>query len=93
MDRESVKKSQVATINKALLPRLKYFLRLRKRMEQVGFPQDDKLYLVVSKVYDAVYALHMETHYFSCDGVGNPPTKGEKEESAENYVATQIDSG
>ena len=72
MDRDSLKKSQAATINKALFPNLNYLLRLRRRMEQVGFPPDDKLYLLVCKAYDAVYRLHVETHYLSCDGVGRP---------------------
>lgn len=72
MDRDSVKKSQATTINKALFPKLNYLYRLRKRMEEVGFPHDDKLYLLVCKAYDAMYALNVETHYLSCDGVGRP---------------------
>ena len=72
MDRESIKKSQAAVINKSLFRSLNYLLRLRERMQQVGFPHDDKLYLMVCKAYDAVHALHIETHYLSCDGVGNP---------------------
>ena len=58
MDRDSVKKSQATSINKALYPKLNYLYRLRKRMEEVGFPHDDKLYLLVCKAYDAMYALH-----------------------------------
>ncbi len=53
MDRDSLKKSHAATINKALFLNLNYLLRLRRRMEQVGFPPDDKLYLLVCKAYDA----------------------------------------
>ena len=89
MNRDSVKKSQAATINKALFPNLNYLLHLRKRMEQVGFPHNDKFYLLVCKAYDAVYVLHMESHYLSCDGVGNPPRK---EEPEQNSVAKPIDT-
>ena len=58
-------------------------------MEKVGFPHDDKLYLMVCKAYDAVRALHGETHYLSCDVVGKPP---KKEESEENPVAKPKDT-
>ena len=72
MDRAAVTKDQAKTINKALFPSLNYLVRLKERMEKVGFPQDDKLFLMVCKAYDAVLRLHVETHYLSCDGVGEP---------------------
>ncbi len=89
MDRSAVTKEQAKTINKALFPGLNYLCRLRERMEKVGFPQDDKLFLMVCKAYDAVRALHGETHYLSCDGVGNPL---KKENSEENTVAKPKDT-
>jgi hypothetical protein len=89
MDRESIKKSQAAIINKSLFRNLNYLLRLRERMQQVGFPQDDKLYLLVCKAYDAVHALHIETHYLSCDGVGNP----RKDEADSKMSPTNEEAG
>ena len=82
MDRDFVTKAQAKTINKSLFPSLNYLYRLRERMEKVGFPHDDKLYILVCKAYDAVRALHGETHYLSCDGVGMP--KKDDEKPAEN---------
>ena len=90
MDRSAVKKDQAKTINKALFPSLNYLFRLKERMEKVGFPHDDKLYLMACKAYDAVRALHGEMHYLSCDGVGNPPKKDEK--SGGNSVANANDA-
>jgi len=89
MDRETIKKSQAKTISTALLPGMNYLLRLRERMEKVGFPHDDKLYLLVCKAYDSMHRLSVEVHYLSCDGVGNPP---KKEESEEKTVAKAIDT-
>ena len=78
MDRSNVKKSQAKAISQALFPKINYLFRLRKRMEEVGFPPNDKLYLLVCKAYDAMRQLSVEVHYLSCDGVGNP-TKKESE--------------
>jgi hypothetical protein len=69
MQRKSIKRGQAQVINKALFPGLNYLCRLRNRMVKVGFLPDDPLFLLVSKAYDAVYRLHMETHYLSCNGV------------------------
>ena len=89
MDRSDVKKSQAKTISTALFPHMNYLFRLRKRMEEVGFPHNDKLYLLVCNAYDAMHSLSDEIHYLSCDGVGSPP---KKENSEENAVANPIDT-
>ena len=47
MNRDSIQKWQGAALNKALFPSLNYLLRLRRRMEERGFPVDDKLYKLV----------------------------------------------
>ena len=70
MERKSIKRSQAKVINTALFPGLNYLCRLRNRMIKVGFLPDVPLFLLVSEAYDAVYRLHMETHYLSCNGVG-----------------------
>ena len=90
MDRKSLKKSQAAKINKSLFPNLNYLYRLRKRMEEVGFPHDDKLSMLVCKAYDAMHALNVETHYLSCDGVGMPNKNDD--EPAENDIKCADDS-
>jgi hypothetical protein len=58
-------------------------------MMEVGFPPNDKLYLLGSKAYDAMQQMSVEVHYLSCDGVWNP-TKKEKPE--QKTAATQLDS-
>ena len=90
MDRETIKKSQAKIISSALFPGMNYLYRLRERMQKVGFPHDDKLYLLVSNAYDAMHRLSVEVHYLSCDGVGNPP---KKEEAEEKTVAKPTDTG
>lgn len=89
MDRETIKKSQAAVISKALFPGMNYLYRLRERMQKVGFPHEDKLYLLVCKAYEAMHHLSVEVHYLSCDGVGRatPP-----EDSEEKTVAKPIDT-
>jgi hypothetical protein len=57
------------------VPRLNYLARLQKHMDEAGFPGDDKLYLLVSKAYDAMRHLSSEVHYMTCDGVGRPARK------------------
>jgi hypothetical protein len=47
MDRSDVTKAQAAKIGEALFPPTNYLVRLRKRMEQLGFPFDDPLYVLV----------------------------------------------
>ena len=89
MDRSDVKKSQAKTISTALFPHMNYLFRLRKRMEEVGFPHNDKLYLLVCNAYDAMHRLSVEIHYLSCDGVGNPP---KKEKSEENPLERENDT-
>lgn len=79
MDRTDVRKSQAKQISHALFPKINYLFRLRKRMEEVGFPPNDKFYLLVCKAYDAMQQLSVEVHYLSCDGVGNPTKKEEGE--------------
>jgi hypothetical protein len=69
MNRDSMQPWQAEVIFKSLYPSLNYLSRLRRQMEQVGFP----LYQSVSKAYDAMLQLRVEVHYLSCrSGVGRP---------------------
>ena len=89
MDRETIKKSQAKVISSALFPGMNYLYRLKERMQKVGFPHNDKLYLLVYNASDAMHRLSVEVHYLSCDGVGNPL---KKENSEETTVAKPIDT-
>jgi hypothetical protein len=58
-------------LRRAVAKRLRWFGRLRRRMELRGFPPTDALYISVSKCYAATQELHVRAHYASCrSGVG-----------------------
>ena len=68
---------QAACINKALYPLANYLIRLRRRMERVGFLPDDPFYRLVAKAQDAVQQLTVDLHYRSCrSGVGRSESEG-----------------
>ena len=68
---------QAARVRDAVRPHLGYLHRLRRRMEQVGFPANDKLLGLVARAEDAAQALFIELHYASCGhGVGRSATPG-----------------
>jgi len=67
---------QAEQVNKALYPLANYLVRLRSRMEKVGFLPDDPVFLLVAKAQDAVQHLRVELHYRSCrSGVGRPESE------------------
>ena len=72
MSSDDITKSQAKVIYEALFPGTNYLVRFKKKMEKVGFPHDDKLYLLVCKTYDAAIELGHEVHYLGCDGVHRP---------------------
>jgi hypothetical protein len=45
---------------------LRFYGRLRTRMERRRFPGDDRLYIKVSMAFNAVHALNVELHYLGC---------------------------
>jgi hypothetical protein len=58
---------------------LRYLGRLRERLNVMGFPPTDPLFLSVTKAYHAVHDLSVRMHYLSvASGVGRP----ERPESA-----------
>jgi hypothetical protein len=72
MNRSDLKKSQARKISESLFPATNYLIRLRHRMEELAFPYDDPLYLLVCQAHDAVNRLRLDTHRLSCDGMGCP---------------------
>jgi hypothetical protein len=71
-------REQAERINRELFHCLNYLGRLKARMVQVGFVQDDKLLPLVREAYDGVFSLRVELHYRSCQGgVGRPPERSE----------------
>jgi hypothetical protein len=75
MNRNDVQQWQAAKISTALFPATNYLVRLRRRMEQLGFPPNDTLYLLVCTAHEAVNRLRLDANYLSC-GVGEPGRDG-----------------
>lgn len=52
---------------------LRYLNRLCERMNRLGFPPDDPLYVAAERARTAIQGLHVAAHYASCEhGVGEP---------------------
>jgi hypothetical protein len=76
MDSSHLTPAQAAAIGKIIGQHLRYLGKLRKRMDQVGFPSTDPLYFDVCRAFDMAQALWMNLHYLSCtSGVGRSPRK------------------
>jgi hypothetical protein len=75
MNRSDVTKAQAKKLSQGLYPVQNYVYRLRRRMEQVGFPLTDPLYALVDAAYDAVRRFSIHVHYITCDGVGEHPRR------------------
>ena len=83
MDHRDVQPWQAAKIGEQIGPMLRYLGKLRRRMEQVGFVPNDKLYRRVSDAYNAMHSLCVTLHYLSCEhGVGDPPRRGTADSEA-----------
>src|SRR5436309_1144254 len=73
MDSSQLKTWQAKKLDDRLRPTLGYLFRLAQRMQKQGFPDNDKLYRLTVKSYEALHQLCVETHYLSCQsGVGQP---------------------
>jgi len=77
MNSSKLTTAQAARLHRALYPHLNYLCRLRRRMELIGFPSGDPLFVLVSPAYDSLQRLSVEVHYMSCrSGVGRPGGEG-----------------
>jgi hypothetical protein len=74
MDNKDLTTTQAKQIQARVSPAFRYLSKLKGRMEQRGFPEDDDLYRTVSKTLDAMQHLSVVLHYMTCThGVGQPP--------------------
>jgi hypothetical protein len=77
MNRDALQTWQAKQLLDTLYPSLNFLFRLRRRMEKVGFPPNDPLFLHVCNAYDSMFKLRVELHYLSCkSGVGRPERDG-----------------
>jgi hypothetical protein len=60
-------------VGRQLAPLLRYVRRLFNRMEKIGVPNDDKVFVATRKAIDALHELTVRVHYAKCPrGVGKP---------------------
>jgi len=63
--------AQANRLREILGRNLGFIARLCQRMERLGFPADDPLYVAASKAQRALQEVHVRAHYCSCtSGVG-----------------------
>jgi hypothetical protein len=66
VDWTQIKPEQGRRLCDSVRPALAYVGRLRRRMELLGFPPNDPLYVAASRAHDALQELHVRAHYCSC---------------------------
>jgi hypothetical protein len=75
MDSRQLTAEQAAKTREQLLPSLRYLQALRNRVQQRGFPPDDRLRQLVEQAHDAVHRLIVDLHYRSVgEGVWREPS-------------------
>jgi hypothetical protein len=65
MDSDHLTTKQAATLYAGLFDHLNYLLRLKRRTEELRFPEDDPLYLSTRAAYDALWQLRQRVHSLS----------------------------
>jgi hypothetical protein len=67
VDTDDLTAEQIESLLAKVTPALQYFYRLRRRIEQRGFPRDDKVRVLVERTHDALHDLRIALHYAACD--------------------------
>ncbi len=76
MDSNDLSTDQARVLYRGIVPSLRYLFHLSSRMEKVGFGQDDPLFQLVARAYDAVHHLSVHVHYMGCEsGVNREPPR------------------
>jgi hypothetical protein len=74
MRADDLTRQQAAAIRNKLGPMLAYLYRLKRRMDQKGFPEDDPLVIATQQATSAMCELHNEVMCRSIDGRGRNVT-------------------
>jgi hypothetical protein len=70
---EDIRPEHAAMVQRSVARHLAYALRLRDRLQRLGLPPDDPLYLAATEAYYGLHHLHVRLHYLSCThGVARP---------------------
>ena len=62
MTSDDLTAEQASRLYEALFPHVNYLLRLKNRLEDLRFADDDPLRLAVTKAYEAAWELRQEAH-------------------------------
>ncbi len=62
MTSDDLTAEQASRLYEALFPHVNYLLRLKKRLEDLRFADDDPLRLAATKAYEAAWELRQEAH-------------------------------
>ena len=62
MTSDDLTAEQASRLYEALFPHVNYLLRLKKRLEDLRFADDDPLRLAATKAYDSAWELRQEAH-------------------------------
>lgn len=68
MDQNDLKPQDAQLIHDKLRSALQYLARLKKRMIDQKFPENDRLYEDVVRAHEAMARLGVSLHYLSCKG-------------------------
>lgn len=71
MTSSDLRPDQAERLREQIAGHLRYLNRLCERMNRLGFPPADPLYVAAERARAAIQALHVAAHYASCgQGVG-----------------------
>ena len=62
MTSDDLTAEQASKLYEALFPHVNYLLRLKKRMEELRFAEDDPLVIAATRAYQAAWELRQEAH-------------------------------
>jgi hypothetical protein len=62
MTSDDLTAEQASRLYEALFPHVNYLLRLKKRLEELRFADDDPLLVAATKAYQAAWELRQEAH-------------------------------
>jgi len=68
MDSNDLTRQQAEQLLARIGPMLRYFKRLKDRMEKRSFPKDDLLYRLVARIHEDMHYLSVSLHYLTCSG-------------------------
>jgi len=63
----SLQRQQIEQLRRQVATKLHYVGRLTRRMERLGFPPDDELYVAALRAHAGLLDLHVAIHYCGCD--------------------------